>query len=231
MTSVTFSKFTGRNNKTQDILVDGEWVGDIVVRMGDNYITGRPEWVQIEVVIVAKAQEVFTASRYEKDVDAALRAAHSWVKAQVTRQSHSSTARVAARHLTAGTDLIEDIRDRKERIIRDFNASVLRDLPRTIEQGFSIKFLNWNIKVTASEETERLGLNTPNEYLNIQVKITAKETHPQYEWLSMSDEVNAEIDEMVQWFDSIGMYDVPSDRSHHKDGADFDMWGRLRTRW
>lgn len=139
--------------------------------------------------------------------------------------------RVAARHLTAGTDLIDDMRERKERLIRDFNASVLRDLPRTIEQGFSSKFPDWNIEVTASEETERLGLNTPNEYLNIRVRITAKETHPQYDWLSLSDEVTAEGDEMVRWFDGIGMWDVPSSRTRHEDGPDFEMYGSFQTRW
>ena len=139
--------------------------------------------------------------------------------------------RVAARHLTAGTDLIDDMRERKERLIRDFNASVLRDLPRTIEQGFSAKFPDWNIEVTASEETERLGLNTPNEYLNIRVRITAKETHPQYDWLSLSDEVTAEGDEMVRWFDGIGMWDVPSSRTRHEDGPDFEMYGSFQTRW
>lgn len=142
-----------------------------------------------------------------------------------------NAARVAARHLTAGTDLIGDMRERKERLIRDFNASVLRDLPRTIEQGFSSKFPDWNIVVTASEETERLGLNTPNEYLNVRVRITAKETHPQYDWLSLSDEVTAEGDEMVRWFRGIGMWNVPSSRTRHEDGPDFEMSGSFQTRW
>ena len=142
-----------------------------------------------------------------------------------------NAARVAARHVTAGTDLIDDMRERKDRLIRDFNASVLRDLPRTIEQGFSAKFPDWNIEVTASEETERRGLNTPNEYLKIRVRITAKETHPQYDWLSLSDEVTAEGDEMVRWFDGIGMWDVPSSRTRHEDGPDFEMYGSFQTRW
>lgn len=142
-----------------------------------------------------------------------------------------NAARVAARHITAGTDLIGDMRERKERLLRDFNASVLRELPRTIEQGFSAKFPDWNIEVTASEETERLGLNTPNEYLNIRVRITAKETHPQYDWLSLSDEVTAEGDEMVRWFRGIGMWNVPSSRTRHEDGPDFEMYGSFQTRW
>ena len=142
-----------------------------------------------------------------------------------------NAARVAARHLTAGTDLIDDVRNRKERLIRDFNASVLRDLPRTIEQGFSSKFPNWNIEVTASESTERLGLNTPNESLRLDVKITAKESHPQYDWLSMSDEVKAETDEMERWFEDIGMWNVPSNRSRHEDGADYWMHGSYEMRW
>lgn len=142
-----------------------------------------------------------------------------------------NAARVAARHVTAGTDLIDDVRNRKERLIRDFNASVLRDLPRTIEQGFSSKFPDWNIEVTASESTERLGLNTPNESLRVGVTITAKESHPQYDWLSLSDEVKAEGDEMMEWFRGIGMWNVPSSRTRHEDGPDYRMDGSYEMRW
>lgn len=142
-----------------------------------------------------------------------------------------NAARVAARHMTAGTNLIDGVRERKERLVRDFKESVLRDLPRTIEQGFASKFPNWNIEVTADEETEKLGLNTPNEYLNIRVTITAKESHPQYDWLSLSDEVEAETDEMTRWFDGIGMWDVPSRRTRHEDGPDYQLWGSFQMRW
>lgn len=40
-----------------------------------------------------------------------------------------------------------------------------------------------------------------------------------------------EGDEMVRWFDGIGMWDVPSSRTRHEDGPDFEMYGSFQTRW